>query len=140
MMLSAADSHLFSALPKDLERNVFCILGLPIDALDMPAILRQIDAAATSRIPCLISTPNLNFLVNSRSDPEFRDSILDSGLCPTDGMPIIWIARLIGVPIKRRVSGSDIFNALKVPDRRPRPYSFSVRWRGECRCDGLQDA
>ena len=28
-------------------------------------------------------------------------------------MPLIWIARLIGVPIKHRVSGSDIFEALK---------------------------
>jgi N-acetylglucosaminyldiphosphoundecaprenol N-acetyl-beta-D-mannosaminyltransferase len=32
-------------------------------------------------------------------------------------MPIVWIARLIGVPIKQRVSGSDIFEALKTPDR-----------------------
>ena len=32
-------------------------------------------------------------------------------------MPIVWIARLIGVPIKQRVSGSDIFEALKLSDR-----------------------
>jgi N-acetylglucosaminyldiphosphoundecaprenol N-acetyl-beta-D-mannosaminyltransferase len=101
----------------DLARNVYCVLGLPIDALDMPTILRRIDAAAVSRTPFLISTPNLNFLVNSRSDPEFRQSVLDSDLCPADGMPIVWIARLIGVPIKHRVSGSDIFEALKQPDR-----------------------
>jgi len=31
-------------------------------------------------------------------------------------MPIVWIARLIGVPIKQRVSGSDIFEALKLND------------------------
>jgi N-acetylglucosaminyldiphosphoundecaprenol N-acetyl-beta-D-mannosaminyltransferase len=32
-------------------------------------------------------------------------------------MPIVWIARLIGLPIQQRVSGSDIFEALKLPDR-----------------------
>ena len=101
----------------DLARNVYCVLGLPIDALDMPTILRRIDAAAASRTPFLISTPNLNFLVNSRSDAEFRESVLDSDLCPADGMPVVWIARLIGVPIRQRVSGSDIFEALKAPDR-----------------------
>src|SRR5262245_46705149 len=106
-----------NAPANDLERNVYCVLGLPIDALDMPAILRRIDAAATSRAPFLISTPNLNFLVNSRSDPEFRDSVLASDLCPADGMPIVWIARLIGAPIRRRASGSDIFEALKSLDR-----------------------
>jgi N-acetylglucosaminyldiphosphoundecaprenol N-acetyl-beta-D-mannosaminyltransferase len=28
-------------------------------------------------------------------------------------MPIIWIARLMGIPIKKRIAGSDIFEALK---------------------------
>ena len=101
----------------DLARDAYCLLGLPIDALDMPTILRRIDEAAARRTPFLISTPNLNFLVNSLSDPIFRETVLDSDLCPADGMPIVWIARLIGVPIKQRVSGSDIFEALKQPDR-----------------------
>jgi len=111
-------SELASDTPADdLARNVHCILGLPIDALDMPTILRRIEAAAASRTPFLISTPNLNWLVNSRSDPEFRESVLDGDLCPADGMPIVWIARLIGAPIRQRVSGSDIFEALNLPDR-----------------------
>ena len=106
-----------AASADDFARNVYCVLGLPIDALDMPAILHRIDAVASSRTPFFFSTPNLNFLVQSRSDPEFRESVLDSDLCPADGMPIVWIARLIGMPIKQRVSGSDIFEALKAPDR-----------------------
>ena len=97
----------------DIARQVYCVFGLPIDALEMPPILDRVKAAADSRERFLISTPNLNFLVSSRSDPEFRESLLDSDLCPADGMPIVWIARVIGVPIKRRVSGSDIFDALK---------------------------
>src|SRR5262249_25514534 len=106
-----------NARPNDLERNVYCILGLPIDALDMPEILRRIDVAASSRTRCLISTPNLHFLISSRSDREFRETVLDSDLCPADGMPIVWIARLIGVPVTQRVSGSDIFEALKASGR-----------------------
>ena len=112
----------FGAVPSagpadDLARNVYCVLGMPIDAIDMATVLRRIEAAAISRAPFLISTLNLNFLVNSRSDPQFRESLLDSDLCSADGMPIVWIARLIGLPIKERVSGSDIFEALKAPDR-----------------------
>ena len=96
----------------DLCREVYCVLGMPIDAIEMPAVLETIYAAAANAKPCLISTPNLNFLVNSWSDPEFRESLLLSDLCPADGMPIVWIARLLGVPI-RRVAGSDIFDTLK---------------------------
>jgi N-acetylglucosaminyldiphosphoundecaprenol N-acetyl-beta-D-mannosaminyltransferase len=107
-----------SPLPDDLAREVYCILGLPIDAIDMATVLRRIEAAAASRAPFLISTPNLNFLVTSRSDSEFRESLLQSDLCPADGMAIVWIARLTGVPIKERVSGSDIFAALQAPRAR----------------------
>jgi N-acetylglucosaminyldiphosphoundecaprenol N-acetyl-beta-D-mannosaminyltransferase len=101
----------------DLSRPVYCVLGMPIDAVDMSTVLHRIERAAAERSTFLISTPNLNFLVNSRSDPEFRESLLSSELCPADGMPIVWIARLIGLPINVRVCGSDIFEALKAPVR-----------------------
>ena len=55
-----------SALPDDLSREVYCILGMPVDAIGMHAVLRRIESAAADRTPFLISTPNLNFLVNSQ--------------------------------------------------------------------------
>ncbi|MGA2127971.1 MAG: WecB/TagA/CpsF family glycosyltransferase [Xanthobacteraceae bacterium] len=109
----AAASASAAVLPDALSRQVYCILGIPIDAVEMPAVLSRIEAAAARSLPYSISTPNLNFLVSSQSDPDFRETLLLSDLCPADGMPILWIARLIGVPIKRRIAGSDIFEALK---------------------------
>lgn len=97
----------------DLDRDVYCILGIPIDAVEMPDVLRCIDRGVHNGAPFLISTPNLNYLVTSQTDPEFRESVLLSDLCPPDGMPIIWIARLLGIPIKQRTAGSDILEALK---------------------------
>ncbi len=97
----------------NLAREVYCILGLPIDTIDMPTVVRRIQAAASSQIPYVISTPNLNFLVSSQNDDEFRESLLLSDLCPPDGMPIVWIARLMGIPIRQRVAGSDIFATLR---------------------------
>jgi N-acetylglucosaminyldiphosphoundecaprenol N-acetyl-beta-D-mannosaminyltransferase len=102
-----------SAIHDNFSREVYCVLGIPIDGIEMPAVLGTIDAAAESGKPFVLSTPNLNFLVTSQTDPEFRESLLLSDLCLPDGMPIIWIARLLGIPIKRRVAGSDIFPALK---------------------------
>jgi N-acetylglucosaminyldiphosphoundecaprenol N-acetyl-beta-D-mannosaminyltransferase len=105
----------------DLSREVYCILGMPIDAVEMPTVLQRIKAAAATAAPFIISTPNLNFLVNSQVDPDFRDTLLLSDLCPTDGMPIVWIARLMGIPLKRRIAGSDIFEALKATQGAGRP-------------------
>lgn len=107
----------------DLSRPVYCILGLPIDAVDLEAALCRIDAAVANGNGFLVSTPNLNFLANSRSDVEFRETLLDSDLCPADGAPIVWIARLVGVPIRSRVAGSDIFDALKASNRCARRLS-----------------
>jgi N-acetylglucosaminyldiphosphoundecaprenol N-acetyl-beta-D-mannosaminyltransferase len=97
----------------DLSRNVYCVLGLPIDLIDMPGLLKAVDDAVDRKIPFLISTPNLNFLINSQVNPKFRETLLLSELCSADGMPLVWIARLLRLPIKERVAGADLFEALR---------------------------
>ena len=111
------------AKPEDLSRDVYCILGIPVDAIEMQDVLRRIRVAAAGETPFLISTPNLNFLVNSQADPDFRESLLMSDLCPADGISIIWIARLIGVPIKHRAAGSDAFDALMADQSFAKPLN-----------------
>jgi N-acetylglucosaminyldiphosphoundecaprenol N-acetyl-beta-D-mannosaminyltransferase len=113
------DAAANSVRPDDLTREVYGILGMPVDAIDMATVLRRIEAAAAGSAPFLISTANLNFLVTSRSDEEFKDSLLLSDLCTADGMPVVWIARLLGVPINERIAGSDIFEALKSAQNSP---------------------
>jgi len=51
----------------DLERDIYCLLGVPVDAINMASALHAIDAAAGKRSAFFISTPNLNFLVQSRA-------------------------------------------------------------------------
>jgi N-acetylglucosaminyldiphosphoundecaprenol N-acetyl-beta-D-mannosaminyltransferase len=105
----------------EFSRDVYCVLGIPIDVVVMEASLNRIEAAANAKMPFLISTPNLNFLLRTQSDATFRESILQSDLCPADGMPVVWLGRLLGVPIKDRIAGSDIFEALKSRHRSPKP-------------------
>ncbi|SDJ64059.1 MULTISPECIES: WecB/TagA/CpsF family glycosyltransferase [Bradyrhizobium] len=97
----------------DLSRNVFGLLGVPLDAIDFSTLIHLIDAAAQGASPFLISTPNVNFLIKSQTNGEFRDSMLLSDLCLADGMPLIWMAKLLGIPIHERIAGSDLFGRLK---------------------------
>ena len=101
----------------DLLREVYGILGVPVDVTDMAAVLQKIYAAAASRTVLFMSTVNLNYVVTGLTDPPFRESVLLSDLCPADGMPVVWVARLLGVPIKDRIAGSDIFDALRSAQR-----------------------
>jgi len=107
----------------DIAGETYCILGMPLDVIEMSAVLRKIDTAAAENVACVISTPNINFLINCRRDPQFRESVLASDLCPADGAPLVWIARLVGIPIKHRVAGSDIFDALRTRPSSGRPLS-----------------
>lgn len=112
----------------DLSRTVYLVLGIPIDAVDMAGAVRKIEDAAAARTPLLVSTVNLNFLVASQQDDEFRQSLLASDLCIADGMPLLWMARLLGVPIRHRLTGADLLQALKNPGTSGR--RFSVVWFG----------
>lgn len=113
-VVTGAETHLRSAITEELRRDVHGMLGIPLDATDMDDVLARIYTAASTATPLWISTLNLDFLASSRSDPEFRRSLLLSDLCVPDGMPIVWISRLLGIPVKRRIAGADIFAMLKI--------------------------
>src|SRR5436305_14835220 len=108
----------------NLDRDVHCLLGLPFDATDMEGAVRHLRDAIARRAACFVSTPNLNWLVNCHKDAQFRDSVLVSDLSIADGMPLIWTARLLGIPISQRVPGSGLFEALNRDDTEPLSVYF----------------
>src|SRR5919106_1003646 len=110
--------------PPDFGRDVHCLLGLPIDAVDLAGAERRIRAAAAARSPCFMSTPNVNFLIACRSDDAFRNALLHSDLSVADGMPLVWLGRLIGIPIRERVAGANLFEALRGGAGRPLAVYF----------------
>ena len=97
----------------DFSRRVYCVLGVPVDQISMPGIVARIHRAASRREPLFISTPNLNYMMLSQRDPEFRRSLLESDLCPADGVGVLLVCRLLGIPITSRVAGSDLPSALR---------------------------
>jgi len=101
-----------SASRVDFERDVYCIGGLPIDAVGMAEAVRRVRDAAFSGMRCTVATPNLNFVQLAARDAAFRASVCRSQLVLADGMPIVWMARLLGAPIDERVSGAGLFEAL----------------------------
>jgi N-acetylglucosaminyldiphosphoundecaprenol N-acetyl-beta-D-mannosaminyltransferase len=95
------------------ERRVACILGVPIDIVNMDEAVRRVRHSARARAPLFLSTPNLNFAILAQQDVAFRDSLLHSDLCIADGMPLLWVARLLGAPLPERVAGSALLEQLR---------------------------
>ncbi len=96
----------------DIDRDVYCVLGLPFDAMRTKDAVRSVQVAAVNRARCFISTPNLNFLIACQQDELFRDTVIHSDMSVADGMPIFWVAKLLGIPLPERVSGSGLFESL----------------------------
>lgn len=112
----------------DFARRVYCVLGIPIDEISMARLVGRIHQAASARRPLFISTPNLNYLMLSQRDPAFRRSLLESDICPADGIGVLLICRLLGIPVTSRVAGSDLPAALQASqapaDNRPLRIAF----------------
>lgn len=108
----------------DFDRAVYCLLGLPFDAVNMKHVIHIVRSAASQRAACFISTPNLNFLIACLADRQFRQSVINSDLSIADGMPLVWIARVLGIPILERIPGAGLFEALRSDAAHPLSVYF----------------
>jgi N-acetylglucosaminyldiphosphoundecaprenol N-acetyl-beta-D-mannosaminyltransferase len=102
-----------------MHNETVVILGVPVDNLTMDEamarIFSMIDAYASDGRPSQVATVNVDFLVNANAwlgrhirHPELLDILRRADLVTADGMPIVWASRLLGSPLKERVTGADL--------------------------------
>jgi N-acetylglucosaminyldiphosphoundecaprenol N-acetyl-beta-D-mannosaminyltransferase len=87
------------------------MFSLDIDNLSMGETLAAIERLAASGRPALVVTPNAQHISLLRTDSEFRSAYAGADLIVADGMPLVWLSRLIGRSLKERVAGADILPA-----------------------------
>ncbi len=106
-----------------ITRDIWNLLGLPFDCVLLQEAVERVNLAINNSERIFLSTPNLNFVIATQSDPVFFQSIVDSDLVVADGMPVIWVAKLLGLPITERVAGSDLFDRLSQQQERGKKIS-----------------
>ena len=111
-----------------LERAQTIILGVRVDivtqsqALD---IIEQIvakrqaglaartqDATAAAPACQQVVTVNTEFVMEAQRNQTFREAINGAALVVADGIGIVWAARLGGMPVPERITGTDTLLAL----------------------------
>lgn len=93
-----------------MARVKFMNTGL--DNLTMGEALAEIDRLIQRKIPAYVVTPNVDHIVRLEQGGTFAEAYRHADLILTDGMPLLWIARWYGTPIKEKISGSDLFPRL----------------------------
>jgi N-acetylglucosaminyldiphosphoundecaprenol N-acetyl-beta-D-mannosaminyltransferase len=97
-------------------RRLLVVLGVPIDDLTMEEALDRLEVfirQGRQTGKChQVATVNADFVIKSLRDPELRYLLQDADMATADGMPLVWGARLLGVPLAGRVTGADLVPAL----------------------------
>jgi N-acetylglucosaminyldiphosphoundecaprenol N-acetyl-beta-D-mannosaminyltransferase len=88
------------------------MMGCRIDNLSMEETLGRIEEFIRSGKPHQHVVVNVDKLVKASRDDGLRRIINDCALVNADGMPVVWASRLLGKPLKERVTGVDLFDAL----------------------------
>lgn len=83
-----------------------------IDDVTMVEALQAIEDLVARRSGGIVCTPNVDHVVLLEDDPRLRAAYERASLVCADGMPILWASRLLGTPLREKVSGSDLIGPL----------------------------
>lgn len=89
------------------------LFGIAIDNLTMAETIDAIGRLLKEgRRRHFVVTPNVDHVVRLQWDTAFRNAYADAAIACADGMPLIWASRLLGQPLKERVTGADLLPAV----------------------------
>jgi N-acetylglucosaminyldiphosphoundecaprenol N-acetyl-beta-D-mannosaminyltransferase len=100
------------------------LFGIPIDNLTKAEVVDRIEAMVKGGGVHQHVVVNVDKIVKMESNSSLRAAVLDCDLITVDGQPVIWVSRLFKCPIKERVTGVDLFDALmaRCAESGLRPY------------------
>jgi N-acetylglucosaminyldiphosphoundecaprenol N-acetyl-beta-D-mannosaminyltransferase len=91
------------------SRERFSVLGVAFDAVQIPDVINQMQRWITQRQACrYIAVAGMHGITEARHNAEFRKAVADADLVVADGMPVVWLGRLRGHFMPRRVYGPEL--------------------------------
>lgn len=83
------------------------LLNVSIDNISTSECLTTVREWLNAPGKHYIVTPNPEFVVYAQQDANFREILNRADLAIADGIGLIWAARLLGLPLAERITGSD---------------------------------
>src|ERR671922_2584777 len=88
------------------------ILGVEISAINMEMALRTIEGWISRQESHYVCVTGVHGVMESWRDEELRRIHNAAGLVTPDGMPLVWLSRLMGFRQVERVYGPDLMLAV----------------------------
>ena len=90
------------------EPPLTVLLGLPFHDLTLGETLDYCVTAMAGEQSRYLVTANVDFTAQAYGDPDLKKIVFFADRVVCDGMPLVWLSRWFGVPLRERVAGSDM--------------------------------
>jgi N-acetylglucosaminyldiphosphoundecaprenol N-acetyl-beta-D-mannosaminyltransferase len=108
------------------------VVGHPVDALSRADVVRLvIDRALGGPPGAFVCLTNVNNVLQSQSQPAFREAVEESFLSVPDGFPLAWILRRRGHSGTEKLGGPDLMPLLAAEGRAAGLRHFLYGWTGQ---------
>jgi N-acetylglucosaminyldiphosphoundecaprenol N-acetyl-beta-D-mannosaminyltransferase len=92
-----------------MMERVFWILGVHVDAVQIPDVIQQMEAWIAAGPNChSIAFASMHGISEAKKDSQFKAIMNGTDLIAPDGMPLVWLGRLRGHSLNRRVYGPEL--------------------------------
>ena len=88
------------------------ILGVKVDNVTFQEALEKAKKLIDSGGKYYIVTPNPEIIVKAQKDREFKEILNKASLSIPDGIGLVWGAKILGVKLSERVTGTDLLEGL----------------------------
>lgn len=88
------------------------VLGVPVHAVNIPKVLRIVDSWIAAESPNFVCFRDVHGVMACQEDEGLKRIHDDAGLVCPDGMPLVWLGRVMGYGEISRVCGPDLMLAL----------------------------
>ncbi|MGI6751231.1 MAG: WecB/TagA/CpsF family glycosyltransferase [Anaerovoracaceae bacterium] len=90
-----------------MDKRRMDILGIPVDMVDMDRALNVLDKLMAEDGCSMVVTPNSEIIIMAGKNRKLWEAIQSADLVIPDGIGLVYASRLMGTPLRERVTGFD---------------------------------
>lgn len=88
--------------------NKVRLLNTQVNNISMQETVQAVEKLIGEKRSAYIVAVNVDVLIKIEKDPVLKEIAEKADLTLADGKPLIWISRMQGLPIREKISGSDL--------------------------------
>jgi len=87
----------------------FQVLGVRVNAIQIPSVIAEMEKWIAQRDGChFIAVTGMHGITEAQHDPQLKVILNSADLVVPDGMPLVWLGRVQGHDLQRRVYGPEL--------------------------------